>query len=391
MNFALVIIVGRLYGPARAGEILFCWTGAAFLSTLSRCGCDVFVLRSYSYGLQQDRIALRKGTFVQGTVITMLSGSLFSAIVWGVCTLWLPESFEEWWLLLPGFLIFVPISGTAQTVAEFWKARGSVEYAGFLQTGLVSSVVCAGLLFGAPEIRTLGILFCIASVIQLSFSMIPLLSDFLVSSEYEFPSLRSLMASSLPQWGSEWLRIGTQWWPQFVLSFIVSAADLGIFLMAARLSLVLNVVTIALSSVIASRVARMLASEHQRELSEMVQKYTRFGFLAMPVAFVAVAGASPMYGWAVGEGFASGLTIFLILMFGQIVRACFGFHSVILALTGHERAVFGSSVVGTATMFLLSPVCLWMGCTGGALISSIGLCLTTVLWARVSWKVFREA
>ena len=126
-NLGLVLLIAAKDDVDQAGAILFLWSSAQFLGTLSRGGTDTVLLRQYSNALELKNFGLANGLLTQCVGLSLVVGTIFSVAAWAVLCC-LPESVaggyrNEAWL----FLVATPLLAAGLSAAETLKAVGAVE------------------------------------------------------------------------------------------------------------------------------------------------------------------------------------------------------------------------------------------------------------------------
>ena len=158
------------------------------------------------------------------------------------------------------FLAALPFLAAGLSSAETLKAVGSVELAGFFQSGFLASVACVALLsITSNSPLLLSVSFLIGS-----------LTIFIVNLALHVRRVKGCRRFTWVRWPeikrSAWrifmielLRIGTLWIPMLSVSWAASPKQLGWFMIAIRLSMALNVIGAGVNALVGSRVARLLA------------------------------------------------------------------------------------------------------------------------------------
>ena len=77
-NLALVFLIAAKSDVATAGKILFLWSTAQFIGTLSRGGTDTILLRKYAQAIEMKDLGLANGILAQCVGLSVAIGTTFS-------------------------------------------------------------------------------------------------------------------------------------------------------------------------------------------------------------------------------------------------------------------------------------------------------------------------
>ena len=165
-NLALVFLIAATSDVASAGKILFLWSTAQFIGTLSRGGTDTILLRKYAQAIETKDLGLANGILAQCVGLSVAIGTTFSTVAFLVVLVF-PGAVAgvhvaDAWI----FLAALPFLAAGLSSAETLKAVGSVELAGFFQSGFLASVACVTLLsVTSISPLLLSVSFLVASLI----------------------------------------------------------------------------------------------------------------------------------------------------------------------------------------------------------------------------------
>ena len=388
-NLALVFLIAAKSDVATAGKILFLWSTAQFIGTLSRGGTDTILLRKYAQAIEMKDLGLANGILAQCVGLSVAIGTTFSTIAFLV-VLMFPGAVAgvhvaDAWI----FLAALPFLAAGLTSAEALKAVGSVELAGYFQSGFLASVACVVLL-SVPSNSPL--------LLSVSF-LIGSLTIFIVNLALHVRRVKGCRRFTWVRWSeikrSAWrifmielLRIGTLWIPMLSVSWSASPKQLGWFMIAIRLSMALNVIGAGVNALVGSRVAKLLAQRNSDAIlmggkrifsiaSKLVPVACVFGFL---ISAVAVNYMDSQYQGATlvfGAAFA-----------GQSFRAAFGYIGVTMAILHFEHFTLRASILGFVIVAVLAPLLtLSSGAVGAASAVAIGILGQSVCnifhWRRI--------
>lgn len=165
-----------------------------------------------------------------------------------------------------------------------------------------------------------------------------------------------------------------------MLGHFMDTYEVGVFVMALKLSVITNFVIGALKTIAMPKISELFWSDKRVELNNVVQYSTRLIFVySFPVSVVLLV--FPEFVLSLfDEDFAVGALTLRIFAVTQMVNAFSGMVAVFMNMAGHQkffmRLVLVSTLVNIALNFWLIPV---MGIEGAA----IGTMVTTIGWNLV--------
>ncbi len=174
--------------------------------------------------------------------------------------------------------------------------------------------------------------------------------------------------------------------PTLVLGAFASSAAVGAFSAANRLSMLTYVVLLSIASVTTPHFAEHHGTERWPELRR-VNRTARLAAagLALPMLALMMLLA-PWLLELVGPGFSVASGALRLLALGQMANAALSGQDILLAMTGHARALRGINLLSFTACLLLSAVAIpFAGLTGAATATAITLALgaaATTLVAR---------
>ena len=389
-NLALVFLIAAASDVATAGKVLFLWSTAQFIGTLSRGGTDTILLRKYAQAIEMKDLGLANGILAQCVGLSVAIGTTFRTIAFLV-VLMFPGAVAgvhvaDAWI----FLAALPFLAAGLTSAEALKAVGSVELAGFFQSGFLASVACVALLSVTSNSPLL--------LLSVSF-LIGSLTIFIVNLALHVRRVKGCRRFTWVRWSeikrSAWrifmielLRIGTLWIPMLAVSWSASPKQLGWFMIAMRLSMALNVIGAGVNALVASRVARLLA---RRDSDAILAGGKRIFSIALKLAPVACVFGFLISALAVNfmdSQYQGATLVFGAAFAGQSFRAAFGYIGVTMAILHFEHFTLRASILAFLIVAVLAPLLtLTSGAVGAASAVAIGILGQSVCnifhWRRI--------
>jgi len=374
-NLALVFLIAGNSDVATAGKILFLWSTAQFIGTLSRGGTDTILLRKYAQAIEMKDLGLANGILAQCVGLSVAIGTTFSTIAF-LAVLILPGTFagvhvSDAWI----FLVALPFLAAGLSSAEALKAVGSVELAGFFQSGFLSSVACVALLSVASNsLLLLSVSFLIGSLTILIFNLALHVRRVKDCWSFTWVGWSEIKRSAWRIFMIELLRIGTLWIPMLSVSWSASPKQLGWFMIAIRLSMALNVVGAGVNALVGSRVARLLARQDSDAILVGGKKLFSIASKLAPVACVFGFIISALAVNVMDSQYQGATMVFAAAFAGQSFRAAFGYIGVTMAILRFEHFTLRASILGFLIVVVLAPpLTLVSGAVGAASAVAIGI------------------
>ena len=252
-NLSLVVLIAAKSDVATAGKLLFLWSTAQFIGTLARGGTDTILLRKYAQAIEMKDLGLANGILTQCVGLSVALGAIVSTIAFLVVLVF-PGAVAgvhvaDAWI----FLAALPFLAAGLSSAETLKAVGSVELAGFFQSGFLASVACVTLLsVTSISPLLLSVSFLVASLIIFILNLALHVRRVKGCRRFTWVGWSEIKRSAWRIFMIELLRIGTVWIPMLSVSWSTSPKQLGWFMIAIRLSLALNVIGAGVNALVGS-------------------------------------------------------------------------------------------------------------------------------------------
>lgn len=389
------VFLTRLVGPRGAGIYFLSLTVVTIGTVVGRLGMDNALLRMIAAAKARDDAGRIRGIYLTGmrTAFTVAIGAaLLTAIL---APLLARFAFKEPHLTHPLWVMAIAIP--AMTVGllhgEVLKGLGHIGESQFIQWG---SLHFFNIVMLYPLVRWLGITGATASY-ALAAWLTVLLGRVLwlraAPDRHVEPaptSRREILASSTPLFWIASLNMVMNWIGLLLLGALGSSAEVGVFGVAARMSVTIGFVLVAVNAVAAPKFAALHVEGKRREMSLLASQSSRLMvMLAAPLLLVFVVAAGPVMS-LFGPAFRTGASALAIMATGQFLVVCGGSAIPVLMMTGYEKAVrnlLGAGVlVAVVLCVALVPP---LGLIGAAIATSSGLVAMNGGAVAVAWKECR--
>lgn len=165
--------------------------------------------------------------------------------------------------------------------------------------------------------------------------------------------LRTIAATGLPLFGAEMVFLLFSNLPVVALGYFASAAEVGQFAVASRISLLMAVFVVAAGVVASPGFARFHAAQQRDHLTAHVFETTRLVGALAAIACLVMIAVPGLLLQLFGAGFGPAAPMLVILALGQLVPSLFATASSLLSMTGGETALWRATLVSFVAMAIL--------------------------------------
>ena len=387
-GYAITWWIGRSMGPSANGIFALVTQTAIVLVTLGLFGLDQAIVRHFAGAVSGKTKPSRHAL---GTMI------LTAAALLAVVTLIMFAGRQVLWPLLFGkavpeamivvvVLIFIG-RGLLRVGASFLLSQHRFSLGQSVEQLLIPLTTISCIVLGL--VHSIEGLLGITAWAGIGAAVLAILLSVRLTSADEGAHrvlLGSVIRSSLPLWGVAIAISAVDWYGIVVAVHMLGTYDAGLFRVAAQLAGLMLVVSMVLYGIVPPRLSAAFHAGDMDWMARIARSATRTSIaFSLPVALVLLVFARPLLG-LIGSEFEAGTSALRILTLGYLVNAAVGPAGITLAMAGRERVNLVISLISTATMLGLAPLCT-------ALFGLSGLAASTVflLVARnaAAWCVLR--
>ncbi len=167
--------------------------------------------------------------------------------------------------------------------------------------------------------------------------------------------------------------------PVLVLGVVATKADVGVYAMAWRLALVLNLLVVAMAAVASPRFAAAAAREDTQGLKRTAMQTLAITLALGAAPLVILAIGAPFWLSLFGQGFAIGATTLRILLAGQAILMLAACTPEMLGMTGYERPMQRVNQIAVLVYApLVVALCVWAGDVGAAIATLLVAMITAI-------------
>ncbi len=379
-KFLLYVAVAHQLGAAPAGLFFVAMNWVTFGSGLARMGLERSIMRHLPaelasfrpraarrlVGWTATRVGL--GAFAVGAV-TAAFGHPAAGLLLGAPEYGLP--------LVLSAAVLIP-DALAITAGNALIALKRPLAAQLVQNALWPAMAFACVVAGLSTVETVLLAVAACRVATLALALVLLwrarqafAPPAVAAGEDGAVTLTEVWHSAWPLYAVELVQAALTTLPTLVLGAFATAASVGAFSAANRLSMLTYVVLLSVSAVMAPHFAELHHTGRWAELrrTNRTARLASAG-LALPMLAMMILLA-PWLLEIVGPGFSSATAALRVMALGQVVNAVFASQDILLAMTGHARALRRLSLLNLGILVVLSAVLIpTLGVLGAAIVTA---------------------
>ena len=176
------------------------------------------------------------------------------------------------------------------------------------------------------------------------------------------------------------------WTDKLMLGGFMSATDVGVYDVAFKLSLFVNIALTSISSITSPKFAEMYSLGDMKRLRKVVRQATRITFWSTVPLVVGFIVLSPFLLNVFGDEFKNGFYVLCILSSARLISALTGPAGNLLQMTGREvifmKVLFVGAIINIGLNYYLIPIYGIEGAAFASLISIVFWNLTMVYYVK---------
>lgn len=390
-QFLMFLVLARGMSGPDYGVFGFGFSLGTLLAVGGSFGQRMLVLRFLSVYLSEGKTRLATGVLRDGVFIVLGGTAVLSVAVAFVLPL-----FEGG--VSTGFLLWTALFAVAMALAEYFafalRAHETMTLAlaprdviWRLLVILAALPAAAGLLpaFSASSAMAVftGLLLAVVMVQTLTHASTRPAALWSAPAEHDRTTWRQ---AAWGLWGTSFVQIAAPNLTVVILGLILSPEETGPVFAALRIALLLNLFLLAANMVASPTISRFYHEGRYRELQRTCSAIALLASATAGVIFLVLICFGDQMLEMFGPGFGQAHDVLLIVAGAYVINTLTGPTSVLLELTGHERAAFklltGMNILSMTAMV---PMTWAFGATGAAAclaLSIAGWNIQAVLYAR---------
>lgn len=383
-----MVLLARVLGAEMLGLYVL---GLAILNIsglISRLGLQTGSLRFISiYHSEGDKEKI-KGVVLQSLFISFMVGIVFALIIFLAADFIADNIFKNRELasVIKHFSIVIPFFSAfmvATAVPRGFKIMKYYVYTSdffnpWLNLVLVLFFFAAGLTInGAIYAKVFSIVGGLFLAIYYIFKLFPDLFTGKISPSF---SISTLLKFSIPLLGVDFLYFLIMWTDVLMIGYFLLPSDLGVYRVAAQITLLLTLTPIAFNAIFAPLVADLYHKKKMARLDQIFKITTKWVFYLTLPAFIIVLFSSNEILILFGGEFAAGANVLVVLAFAQLVNASTGSTGFVLIMSGRERLEFLNTLLVVVSDIILNIILIpRYGIMGAAIATGLSIIFINLL------------
>ncbi|OBV11213.1 lipopolysaccharide biosynthesis protein [Erythrobacter dokdonensis] len=367
-GLVLTLLLGRYFGAAATGTYALITQTTTFIVTIGLLGLDLSLVRH----LARPKRNVATAVFLR---IMGLSGALMLclvlAILLGGDNVWsglfgdvIPREFTT------VICVLLLIRGLHQTLCGFLHSQKRIALS--LMIGLLAvpfAAVCALLSGLAQDVHELLWATAASGFVCMLWALWASTKHLSNGQDAIRVSMRQVLSSSLPLWGSLLTLVMGEWYALAVTARMLSVVDAGVFRVGAQIAAPLSVVSGTITSVYMPQISGAFHAGDRQSAARLARTAVRMSaVLALPVA-VGIIIVTPFLLPFIGSEFEAAMPVVVTLLIGQFLIALSGPCGLVLAMSGNEKVNLAIAIAGIACLLVAAPVAATLAGIHGVAIS----------------------
>ncbi|PYE15279.1 O-antigen/teichoic acid export membrane protein [Paraburkholderia silvatlantica] len=391
-RYGFHLLIAAMLGVVQTGDFYIVFSTMVALAGFGRLGIDQALTRQIAMDLAAGEArAVRPA--IRRALGRVLLASTAMSIALGACAFPFAHDVlkkpELAWPLALGALSFIP-QNLGVAIAGALAGLQRVGCSQMIYSWLWPAIFCA---VAIPLGLTRGMSVTSAlMLIAASFTLAALTGAFLlkrflagVSAGTQAPAgPPRLLKAGLPLFTLEFTKLLITSAPAIVLGIVASSRETGLFALAWRLALVINLLISGVTGMAAPKFASLFARNDRHGLDKSAAQAAGLVLcLALPAALCMLLFPEHLLR-LFGPGFGGGAAALQVLALGQVAAACFTAMPELLGMTAHTRVLYRINLYSVAVLLVgLAMLAPQGGSVGAAAAASLAIAVNGALaaWA----------
>lgn len=366
-GYILTLFISRIYGAEGIGIFNLSYNIMSFIGMFCMLGMNISILRFVGEYINKKEIQKLPNLYVQMLKIILPLSLLFSIILFFSSTFISNE-------ILKNNIYENPIKIIAIVLPFFVLLEITIEFIRGTNKLIISETLRSltrpllNILFLLIVSYNLTNLFLPLYGLGISIFISSILGIFYIFRNFSFSQLsnitilskKDLIFISLPMMGTSIISFFIASISLYTLQYYSSIANVGIFSVCLKISLIVGLVLTVTNTVMAPKFAGLYWSEEKNKLQELVNKSNKLNlYLSGFLSLIMIALANYIL-LMFGKDFSAGENILIILCIAQFFNVATGSAGVMLNMCGFQKEarniIFYSLIVSLVLHFILVPL-----------------------------------
>jgi len=380
------LLISRILGSGSLGDFMLAIAVFQILGYASTLGMKYGTLRYVAYYNGQSDTPRVKGTIFSSMFLSLIMGLVLGCVLY-LFTPWLTDrlfhvpalsgSFRILALTLPvlalSMVIIAGLQGLKAIKEKVWLENYIQPLGALCLTGLalISGLGLTSIIGGwAVSI----VIVCLFSLIFLN----KICRHFWQLKRVRF-EIKSLLSYSFPLLAVGFIYFLFTRMDILMLGYFKSSSDVGIYAIAARMAILIELPINALNAIFEPTIAEISGRGEEKSLLCLYRAVTPWivviGFFIFMLLIILADPIMELF----GRNFLGGAIVLLILGLGQLINIGVGSAGALLNMTGHPRVILINTVSMICLNFILNCVLIPVyGIYGAALATAISLAAVNI-------------
>jgi O-antigen/teichoic acid export membrane protein len=382
LSYVLIFLISKKFGPSGVGTFNLFNQTLTVISMFIGLGINISVLRfvgQFNNIEENTKMHLLYGYIVKLIAPSSLLICFLLIIFSDFISIFFTNTVEKsTYFKILG--IALPFFALNQVSVEFVRGLKKLQISELIRSVLRPFVMTLGLLIlwnrQAIDVNIVIFLFLAGSIINSivsSYTIRKNLNKIPKSDESNF-KIQELLKTSFPMMAvsvSSALMVAL---PIFVLDFIGTKEEVGIFSVAFKVSQIITLILMIVNTMSAPKFAELFWANKKKELQKLLNQSAKLMFwIALFFSIFVILFAEKILG-LFGNEFREGSLILIILVFGQLVNAATGSVGVLLNMSGNQK-IYRKAILAVVVVFIIAcPIAtIFFGIIGTAIITTIAI------------------
>lgn len=393
-RYGFHLLIAAALGVVETGNFYIVFSTMVALAGFGRLGMDQALTRQLAMDIASGESAAVRPTIRRALMQVFIASAAVSVLLAGGAALFANDVLKKPELVVPlmlGALSFIP-QNMGAAVAGALAGLQRVGFSQMIYSWLWPAVFCVAAI---PLVAT-GKLTVVNTLIltAASFTVAALVGAVLlrrflrdVPAGEPHGAIPGLLKPGLSLFSLELTKLLITSAPAIVLGIVASSRETGLFALAWRLALVVNILISGVTGMAAPRFASLYARQDLPGLERSAAQAIGLVLcLALPVTLGMLVIPQFLLG-LFGHGFDDGASALRVLALGQIAAACFTAMPELLGMTAHTRALMRTNVVSVVVLLVgLAALTPMGGSVGASVAASLAI---AVNGAAAAWAARR--
>lgn len=403
-RYVNAILLARVLGPGPYGLFALANTVVSFAAMAGNMGLPVSTVHFVAAGAGSGRWDAVRWVLRTALRLVLVSSVAWTVLIMAAAPFVAGTVFEKEGLAFPlaGLALSLPLFGVNAVAASGLQGLRQIRAKVILER-IAHPLAFSVLLLGGFVFRAMG--YVLACYVAAALAVAVLGSWWLARSVRTLAAepaadtggtvassgrLRALLRFATPVLFLNLLNYLILWSDVLLMGVFRSAAEVGVYHVASRLAIAVNMPTESLNTSLAPSYAEAHGRGDRDGLTRMYHTSTRWIFTLSAAIFLVLVFGGPALLALFGSEFVAGYLAVCLLASGQLVSAACGTNGMLLTMTGRPHVnLVNAALLGVANLGLMLALVPRYGAAGAALSAATSWVIVNLARTVEIWFIFR--